>query len=67
MMQHDQERIAEVFVNYFKSMLGESGGHRRKASTKIFGQGLTLTVAQQCEILKPFNEKDIKSSNVQYK
>lgn len=61
--------IAELiyFFQYFQFILSELGGSRRKVSDVVFAQGQTLIVAQQCEILSPCTDKEIKATKFSIK
>lgn len=59
----DPEKIAEIFVQYYKQLLGSTGDtYRRKASQCFFAAGKKLTVDQQVLLIKEYTRKKVKEA-----
>ncbi|XP_060183270.1 uncharacterized protein LOC132613259 [Lycium barbarum] len=61
-IQTEPEVIEKVFVRYYKQLLGETGGIRRKAHPGFFEQGPRLSIEEQCGPLKTFTEREIRDA-----
>ncbi|KAK6780205.1 hypothetical protein RDI58_022389 [Solanum bulbocastanum] len=60
--QTDPDTIANIFVFYYKDLLGRKEPHRRKANKYLMQNGNVLTIEHQIKILAPFSEKDVKTA-----
>ncbi|XP_059306468.1 uncharacterized protein LOC132057896 [Lycium ferocissimum] len=60
--QYEQQQVAEVFVKFYKQLLGDVGETRRKSDARIYGQGSKLSVEQQCDLVQGFTRKETKQA-----
>ncbi|KAH0704370.1 hypothetical protein KY285_018648 [Solanum tuberosum] len=60
--QTDPDTIANIFVSYYKDLLGRKEPHRRKANKNLLKNGNVLTIDHQINLLAPFPEKDVKTA-----
>ena len=54
--------IARLFVQYYEELLGRKREDTIRASYDTFNDGPVRTIEQQIEILKPFNEEDVRKA-----
>lgn len=60
--QSDPEVIAKLFVDLFRDLLGKRETLREAALKSILSNGLILTSEIQFNLLKLFEEKDVKTA-----
>ncbi|XP_060196348.1 uncharacterized protein LOC132625797 [Lycium barbarum] len=60
--KYEQQQVEEVFVKFYKQLLGDEGGIRRHSDARIYGQGPKLSVEQQCDLVQGFTRKEIKQA-----
>lgn len=54
--------VAEVMTKFYKVLLGRKKHHRRKVDQQVVELGQYLTIDQQIQLCKPFNDSDIKQA-----
>lgn len=59
-MQHETKKIVQVFVNFYQKSLGTEKNKRGSAHTSFFREGYVLSVEQQCFLLQPVTDMEIK-------
>ncbi|KAG5586279.1 hypothetical protein H5410_046713 [Solanum commersonii] len=60
--QTDPDTITNIFVSYYKDLLGRKEPHRRKANKYLMQNGNVLTIEHQIKLLTPFSKKDVKTT-----
>ncbi|XP_060202744.1 uncharacterized protein LOC132631162 [Lycium barbarum] len=60
--QYEPDSIANLFVQYYQTMLGSKGNERSKASSGFLKNGPILSGQQQIAMLQPFVEEDVKQA-----
>ncbi|XP_019241968.1 PREDICTED: uncharacterized protein LOC109222008 [Nicotiana attenuata] len=61
-VQHEPERIAEVFVEYYKELLGRKGERMGSAEQWFLKNGYRIDTKQQGDLLEPYTSKDVKEA-----
>ncbi|XP_019234916.1 PREDICTED: uncharacterized protein LOC109215329 [Nicotiana attenuata] len=61
-MQHDPEKIAMVFVDYYQELLGRKEQGRVKAFGSFLKNDHILTVEEQVQLVRQYNKKDVKEA-----
>ncbi|XP_060182632.1 uncharacterized protein LOC132612434 [Lycium barbarum] len=59
-MQHDPVVIVDIFVRFYKQMLGETGGTKQKVYLGFLRYGHILITDQQVGLLKPYTWEEVK-------
>nr|XP_009763851.1 PREDICTED: uncharacterized protein LOC104215693 [Nicotiana sylvestris] len=62
-LQTDLKTITAVLVDFYMELLGTKGDHRIKAFINFLHSGHILTMAQQLDLVKHFNNKEIKNAS----
>ncbi|XP_060175300.1 uncharacterized protein LOC132606018 [Lycium barbarum] len=61
-LQTEPDAVANVFVDYYKVLLGTKERERTKAFRSFVRNGRTLSVEQQLDLMRQYSIKDIKDA-----
>ncbi|XP_049398963.1 uncharacterized protein LOC125862883 [Solanum stenotomum] len=60
--QTDQANIAQIFLNYYKKLLGEKTTSKIQAQRVVLQNGNVLGINHQMKLIEPFTEVDVKQA-----
>ncbi|KAH0781413.1 hypothetical protein KY290_001011 [Solanum tuberosum] len=61
-IQHEQEAIAAIMVDYYTELLGRKQIHRVRAFNSFLKAGRILDITKQFELIRPYTKKEVKQA-----
>ncbi|XP_060212318.1 uncharacterized protein LOC132639959 [Lycium barbarum] len=61
-VQTNPDKVADIFVNFYQQLLGDTGGPRLKSHAGCYLEGHRLTIEEQLLLLQDFTGKEVKEA-----